>query len=66
LMGVNVSIESDPSRVRKIDRLQQLGDPGKIESRRGWKANWLARDALRQIITELGYTTVDTAKMGAV
>jgi nucleoside-diphosphate-sugar epimerase len=55
LMGVAVTIESDPSRFRKIDRLQQLGDPGKIAARRDWQPRWHARDALARIIADLGY-----------
>src|SRR5262249_12299005 len=30
LLGVNVRVESDPARMRKSDRPQQLGDPSKL------------------------------------
>lgn len=58
LMGVDVQIESDPSRFRKIDRLQQLGDPTKLTSRRNWKSQWNARRALAKIMGDLGYKVV--------
>ena len=55
LLGVAVKIENDPTRFRKIDRLQQLGSPEKIATERGWKAKISARDALAQIMRDLGY-----------
>ena len=55
LLGVNVLIESDPSRFRKIDRLQQLGAPEKISSRRDWHAKITVREALARIMTDLGH-----------
>lgn len=58
LMGVDVQIESDPSRFRKIDRLQQLGDPTKLKSRRNWSPQWDARRSLARIMGDLGYKVV--------
>lgn len=55
LMGVNVSIERDPARIRKVDRLEQLGSPIKTANRTGWTAQWDARCALAQIMTATGY-----------
>ena len=58
LMGVDVRIESDPTRFRKIDRLQQLGDPSKLKSRRNWAPRWTARRAVASIMHDLGYKVV--------
>lgn len=59
LMGVDVQIESDPTRFRKIDRLQQLGDPTKLKTRRNWTPNWTARRAVASIMRDLGYNVVE-------
>ncbi len=61
LMGVEVTIESDPSRFRKIDRLQQLGDPTKLKTRRNWTPQWTARRAVATIMRDLGYQVVDSS-----
>jgi nucleoside-diphosphate-sugar epimerase len=60
LMGVDVRIESDPSRFRKIDRLQQLGDATKLKTRRNWAPQWTARRAVASIMRDLGYKVIDT------
>lgn len=49
VMGVQVSVEPDPARMRKLDRLGQLGDPSKMKDRYGWSARLSLRDALREI-----------------
>ena len=64
IMGKDVQIENDPSRFRKIDRLQQLGDPTKLQKRTGWAAAWSARDALIAIMRDLGYSTANHPDMG--
>ena len=50
IMGVQVTIQSDPARIRKVDRLSQLGLPAKMAERYGWRAQWTTRAALAQII----------------
>ena len=55
ILGKKIEIESEPSRIRKVDRLQQLGNPGKLERKTGWKAAWNARAALTAIVEGLGY-----------
>lgn len=55
IMGKQVRIEPDPSRFRKIDRLQQLGDPARLAARTGWTPAWTTRDALAAIMRGLGY-----------
>lgn len=59
LMGVDVRIESDPTRFRKIDRMQQLGDPTKLKTQRNWTPQWTARRAVASIMRDLGYKIVD-------
>ena len=65
LLGVNVRVESDPAKMRKVDRPQQLGDPSKLQVRRNWRPRWRIIDALAQIVTELGYQVVDDAMSDA-
>lgn len=65
IMGKSVRIESDPSRFRKIDRLQQLGDPSKVTAKTGWTAAWSARDALSAIMHGLGYPVADVPARAA-
>ena len=59
IMGKRVRIERDPSRFRKIDRLQQLGDPVRLTARTGWTPAWTTRDALAAIMRGLGYPVAD-------
>jgi len=61
VLGVGVTIEIDPQRIRKIDRLQQLGSPAKIGARRNWKATKPVRTALIEIMDDLGYTARSAA-----
>jgi len=60
LMGIKVKIEQDPSRFRKIDRLQQLGDPTKLKMRRNWSPQWTARRAVATIMRDLGYKVINS------
>jgi UDP-glucose 4-epimerase len=55
IMGVDVTIEPDPARMRKVDRLEQLGAPAKMHTRFGWTAKWPVRAALAQIMRSGGY-----------
>lgn len=53
-LGRNVKIELDPSRVRKVDRLSQLGDLTKLQERFGWRPGYALKDSLAQIVREAG------------
>jgi nucleoside-diphosphate-sugar epimerase len=55
ILGKRINIETDASRLRKVDRLQQLGDPTKLQRETGWAPAWSAREALNAIIEGLGY-----------
>lgn len=45
-----VTIEVDPARQRRVDRLSQLGDPSKTLSVLGWKPRMDFRQALHQVV----------------
>jgi nucleoside-diphosphate-sugar epimerase len=55
ILGRTINIETDASRFRKVDRLQQLGDPSKLIDATGWRPGWTARDALTVIMDGLGH-----------
>lgn len=55
ILGKKITIETELSQFRKIDRLQQLGNPEKLEQKTGWKAGWDTRAALMAIAEGLGY-----------
>jgi UDP-glucose 4-epimerase len=57
ILGKQIAVESDPARIRKVDRLQQLGTPQKLADKTGWTPSWNMRQALTEIITRLGYET---------
>lgn len=46
LLGRDIRIESDPARLRKVDRPRQLGNPDKAARLLGWRAAMPFRDAL--------------------
>jgi nucleoside-diphosphate-sugar epimerase len=55
ILESEITIESDVTRFRRVDRLQQLGDPSKLMNKTGWKPMWDAKRALMTIIDRLGY-----------
>lgn len=46
LLGRDLLIEQDPTRLRKVDRLRQLGSPEKAATLLGWRARMSFREAL--------------------
>jgi UDP-glucose 4-epimerase len=54
-MGVSIQITSDPSRVRRVDRLSQLGSVAKIDSKLGWRAKVSLKDAVTSIVQNFAY-----------
>ncbi|MBD4710892.1 NAD-dependent epimerase/dehydratase family protein [Xanthomonas citri pv. citri] len=58
VLGRSPRLEVDPQRQRRIDRLHQLGDPGKAARVLGWRARWSLREALQRV---LGVTDAPTA-----
>jgi nucleoside-diphosphate-sugar epimerase len=62
IMGVKVRIEQDPARMRKVDRLQQLGNPAKMKSCYGWSTQFDVRAALTVIAKgALGESAIQAA-----
>lgn len=55
LLERRVRVETEAARVRKVDRLRQLGSPEKIAARRGWRARLTLRAALREILGASGH-----------
>lgn len=50
ILGQEIRIEADPSRLRKVDRLRQLGAPGKASRLLGWTARMTFGEALSATI----------------
>jgi UDP-glucose 4-epimerase len=48
--GVALTIEQDPDRVRRVDRISQVGDAGKAKSVFGWQAAASLRQAVERIV----------------
>jgi nucleoside-diphosphate-sugar epimerase len=55
-MGVAIRIESDPTRVRRVDRLSQLGDVRKIKTLLGWSAQVSLQSAVANIVKNFSYS----------
>ncbi len=66
IMRKTVAIESDPARIRKVDRMQQLGDPEKLMTRAGWFPAWDLRAALKATVRDLGYPVPNETREDAV
>ncbi|MCC4619698.1 NAD(P)-dependent oxidoreductase [Xanthomonas cassavae CFBP 4642] len=57
LLGRSPRPEVDPQRRRRIDRLHQLGDPGKAARVLGWRARWNLREALQRVLAATDAST---------
>ncbi len=51
--GYQITIEHDPSRVRRVDRMHLLGDSTKTKQMLGWQAAIPFTSALERILTQL-------------
>ena len=51
--GYSITIEHDPSRVRRVDRMHLLGDASKTKRVLGWQAGIPFSQALERILTQL-------------
>lgn len=65
IIGKTVIIEHDASRMRRTDRLQQLGDPTKMKRCFGWTARATVREALASIAEGYGLSTREEASEAA-
>ena len=50
IVGVQVKVEVDPARQRRVDRPSQLGDPSRTLELRGWQPRLAFTEALRQVV----------------
>jgi UDP-glucose 4-epimerase len=50
IVGVQVRVEVDPSRQRRVDRPSQLGDPGRTLELLGWQPRMAFAEALRKVV----------------
>lgn len=49
-MGVSILIESDPTRVRRVDRARQLASVERINTLAGWRAKLSLADSIADIV----------------
>lgn len=50
ILDIQVDVEVDPARQRKVDRPSQLGDPGKTLQLLGWRPRLPFAEALRKVV----------------
>ncbi len=51
-LGDPLSIEVDPQRVRKVERMHLLADVSKLKRVTGWQPQWSLDDGIRTLLTE--------------
>lgn len=50
LLKEKVTIEIDPARTRKVERMHLLADVTKLKERTGWEPNWSIEDGIKDLI----------------
>lgn len=50
LLKEKVTIEIDPTRTRKVERMHLLADVTKLKQRTGWEPNWSIEDGIKDLI----------------
>lgn len=51
-LGESLTIEVDPERVRKVERMHLLADVSKLRSVTGWEPKWGIDEGVRTLLTE--------------
>jgi len=51
-LGEPLTIEVDPSRVRKVERMHLLADVSKLKHATGWEPQWSLDDGVRTLLTD--------------
>lgn len=51
-LGEPLSIEVDPARVRKVERMHLLADVSKLKQRTGWEPRWGIDEGVRTLLAE--------------
>lgn len=62
VLGIDIAWEQDASRVRPVDRVSQLGSPGKMMARFGWRPT---RDFRSAVAATVGAEAADPTDGGA-
>lgn len=50
IVGLDVNVEIDPARKRRVDRPSQLGNPSRARELLGWQARFKFDEALRRVV----------------
>jgi len=53
-LGEEITVESDPDRVRKVDRLHLLADVRKLKAKINWQPEWTLEAGVRNLIQSGG------------
>jgi len=51
-LGEKLTIEVDPARVRKVERMHLLADVSKLKRATGWEPRWGIDEGVRTLLTE--------------
>lgn len=51
ILGIKINVETDPAKIRKIDRISQLGNNGKLKSKYFWSKAVSVEDCVAEMIT---------------
>lgn len=50
LLGEKITVEIDPARTRKVERMHLLANVDKLKSRTGWTPNWSIEEGIKDLI----------------
>lgn len=50
LLGEKITVEIDPARTRKVERMHLLANVDKLKSRTGWAPNWSIEEGVEDLI----------------
>jgi UDP-glucose 4-epimerase len=50
LLNEKITVEIDPSRTRKVERMHLLADVTKLKERTGWQPNWSIEEGIKDLI----------------
>lgn len=50
LLGEKITVEIDPARTRKVERMHLLANVDKLKNRTGWSPNWSIEEGIKDLI----------------
>ncbi|MBS7786427.1 NAD(P)-dependent oxidoreductase [Flavobacterium sp. CYK-55] len=50
LLGEKITVEIDPARTRKVERMHLLANVDKLKTRTGWSPNWSIEEGIKDLI----------------